>query len=289
VDDFLFDPTDAEKAAAMAAALRRQQNLGLVAQLSGDNVLTGVGNSLLQNSGRMQDMLANAGQQKAQRSFQEMMQGNQQAFQGGENSKNRSAEWNRLQAELGARSAADKAKAEAGKADATTGLRKEFSGLPEVKSFKEVKVAFDKIGRAARDPSPAGDLSLIFSYMKVLDPGSTVREGEFANAQNATSVPGQIINQYNRMLKGERLAPEMRTDFVNQAGNLFQSHASQYSGAAKKYRGLAEKGGLTPDDVADEFVSEQAGPAKVASDADFEALPSGSQFIGPDGQIRQKP
>lgn len=33
----------------------------------------------------------------------------------------------------------------------------------------------------------------------------------------------------------------------------------------------------------------QTGPARVANDAEYEALPSGTQFIGPDGKLRRKP
>lgn len=33
----------------------------------------------------------------------------------------------------------------------------------------------------------------------------------------------------------------------------------------------------------------QGGPARVANDAEYEALPSGTQFIGPDGKLRRKP
>ena len=35
----------------------------------------------------------------------------------------------------------------------------------------------------------AGDMALIFSYMKMLDPNSTVREGEYATAEAAAGVP----------------------------------------------------------------------------------------------------
>ena len=38
-------------------------------------------------------------------------------------------------------------------------------------------------------PDAAGDMALIFSYMKMLDPNSTVREGEYATAQDAGSIP----------------------------------------------------------------------------------------------------
>lgn len=35
--------------------------------------------------------------------------------------------------------------------------------------------------------------------------------------------------------------------------------------------------------------SVEGGPKRISSDADYDALPSGAQFIGPDGKLRQKP
>jgi len=39
----------------------------------------------------------------------------------------------------------------------------------------------------------------------MLDPGSVVRESEFATAQNAAGVPDQVRNMYNKVLSGTRL------------------------------------------------------------------------------------
>ena len=61
-------------------------------------------------------------------------------------------------------------------AEAISTARREFSGLPAVKSFAEQASAYGRVVASAEDPSPAGDLALIFNYMKVLDPGSTVRD-----------------------------------------------------------------------------------------------------------------
>ena len=96
-------------------------------------------------------------------------------------------------------------------------LRKEFSGLQELKDFKKVRTAYDKVIQGGTNPSPAGDISMIFNYMKILDPGSTVREGEFATAQKATNLPQQLVNKYNQVIKGERLGESQRDDFMNQA------------------------------------------------------------------------
>jgi hypothetical protein len=128
-------------------------------------------------------------------------------------------------------------------------LRKEFSSLPEVKDFKDVDVAFRKIQSAAKNVSAAGDLSLIFGYMKMLDPGSTVREGEFANAQNAGGVDDRIRAAYNKVTDGQRLSDSQRQDFLAQAQGVYGAQRSRFQESADMYRALAQKGGLDPDDV----------------------------------------
>jgi hypothetical protein len=98
------------------------------------------------------------------------------------------------------------------------GLRKEFVG--QAQPFKETRDAFKRL--VASEPSAQGDLSLIFGYMRMLDPGSVVRETEFATAENAAGVPDVIRNMFNRVQTGERLNPEQREAFIGQAGNLYQ-------------------------------------------------------------------
>lgn len=104
-------------------------------------------------------------------------------------------------------------------------LRNEWLKNPQTKVTQEVSAAVEKIRTVGKgEPSAAGDMSLIFSYMKLLDPGSTVREGEFANAQNAEGIPGRIMNLYNQARNGERLNPDQRKDFVNRAEQLYDVH-----------------------------------------------------------------
>lgn len=128
-------------------------------------------------------------------------------------------------------------------------LRKEYNSLPEVKDFKDVSTSFEKIRRAAQNPSAAGDLSLIFAYMKVLDPGSTVREGEFANAQAAAGADQRLLSAIGQVRSGQRLTDEQRRDFLAQAQKLYDSHKVSFQRARDMYRGLAAKANAAPDDV----------------------------------------
>ncbi len=57
----------------------------------------------------------------------------------------------------------------------------------------------------------------------MLDPGSTVREGEFATAQNSGGIDTAIVNIYNKAREGTRLTPQQRKMFSNRANKLFSA------------------------------------------------------------------
>lgn len=83
-----------------------------------------------------------------------------------------------LQRESRARSAAER------------GLRADY--LKEAGSFIKVRDSFDRVQIAVQDPTGASDLSLIFAFMKMLDPTSVVRESEFAAAASIGSIPQRL-------------------------------------------------------------------------------------------------
>lgn len=137
--------------------------------------------------------------------------------------------------------------------DAISTARKEFTSLPVVKAFTTQTTAYGRVISSAQDPSPAGDLALIFNYMKVLDPGSTVREGEFATAQDSGSVDDRTRGLYNRIVNGERLSAQQRADFADRATRLYSGAEQQYGNISEQYRGFAVAAGLPPEQVIPDF------------------------------------
>lgn len=126
-------------------------------------------------------------------------------------------------------------------------LRQDF--LTVSKSFKDVKEGYSRIVESAKNPSAAGDLSMIFSYMKILDPTSVVREGEQATAANARGVPEAVKSWYNRVLSGEKLSEDQRADFLNRAGMLYKSAESQQEQIEGQFEAMARRQMINPDDV----------------------------------------
>jgi hypothetical protein len=126
-------------------------------------------------------------------------------------------------------------------------LRDDFTKAS--KDFVLTRDAFTRLKEAARNPSAAGDLSLIFGFMRMLDPSSTVREGEFATAQNAAGVPDRVRNYYNRVMSGERLTDAQRADFVGQAESLYSGALRNHTKVEGQYTEIAKRNNIDPRDV----------------------------------------
>ncbi len=126
-------------------------------------------------------------------------------------------------------------------------LRQEYT--KQSQTFLDVQRSYSRIQASAQSPSAAGDLALIFSFMKLLDPTSVVREGEQASAQNATGVPQQIRNMYNRVINGERLNEAQRDDFLSRSESLYGAQKKIQEPTDNYYRTLAEQRGLNPTNV----------------------------------------
>ena len=135
--------------------------------------------------------------------------------------------------------------------DEETKLRGEYTNLS--KDFFTQRDAYGRVKTSEKDPSAASDVSLIFNFMKLLDPNSVVREAEYATAETAGSIPQRVWAQYNKAVDGERLAPDMRADFIKQAGNIYNVADRQHLKRVKVYTGLAKRKELDPDSVVIDF------------------------------------
>jgi hypothetical protein len=139
------------------------------------------------------------------------------------------------------------------------GLRGDFEQAPAYKSFATVSPAYSNIKAALSDESGAGDMSGLYSYIKLLDPGSAVREGEVATAQNTSNVPDAILTLYNRALSGQFLSPTQRADFRRNAENIYQNSRTLFKKHQDNYRGMSKR--LFIDDANVVYDIEDAAPA----------------------------
>ena len=131
--------------------------------------------------------------------------------------------------------------------DRAKGLRKEYNDAS--KDFFKVRDAKARIEASVEEPDATGDIALIFNYMKMLDPGSTVREGEYATASQAGGVDSAVLNIYNRLISGERLQPEQRNMFSSRASKLFKKAETQNKKDLNDVLRVGRQYGLTKSDI----------------------------------------
>jgi hypothetical protein len=144
-------------------------------------------------------------------------------------------------------------------------LRSEFTA--QAKPFVELAQAYQKIETAAKNNTSAGDIALIYGFMKVLDPGSVVREGEFATAANAGGVADTVRNMYNRALSGQRIGENIRNDFLGQARNIIESQRVLSDDMVARYTGVAQNYKLDPNQVVFDPFKRMKTPAQIAAEA----------------------
>ncbi len=144
------------------------------------------------------------------------------------------------------------------KFDKAKAFREEVSR--EQKMFKQLRDAFDRAEVSANQNSPAGDLALVFNFMKMLDPGSVVRESEFKTAADAKAwlgrsdedgltVPNKIRSIILKAREGQILLPEQRKDFVETSSNLFKSKRKRNDTFRKKKVAQGKRFGLEEADI----------------------------------------
>jgi hypothetical protein len=154
-------------------------------------------------------------------------------------------------------------------------LRTEFQA--QVKPYVELGQAYQKIETAAKNPSAAGDIALVYGFMKVLDPGSVVREGEFATAQNAGGIPDTVRNLYNKALDGQRLGEKIRSDFLQQARNLVESQRVMSNDLMTRYTDVAKNYKLDPNQVVFDPFKRIQTPEQIIGDATKTNIPTTRQ------------
>ncbi len=142
--------------------------------------------------------------------------------------------------------------------DNTLKLRGDFRSEPIYKAHQEVQSAYSQIQQGLKMASPAGDLAGATKIMKLLDPGSVVRESELGMAMAATGAMDRLENYASNIMKGTKLTPSQRKDFQALADRLYGESVKQYNAKRSEYQGIAQRNQLNEADI----LGPQAQPAK---------------------------
>jgi hypothetical protein len=108
---------------------------------------------------------------------------------------------------------------------------------------------FNVIKESASSNSGAGDIALVTSFMKMLDPGSVVRETEFANARDTASLLDKLKNQKEQIETGKFLTTTQRKDFIALSQKYLEAAEREGLSARRTIETLVKNYNLNPENV----------------------------------------
>jgi hypothetical protein len=133
--------------------------------------------------------------------------------------------------------------------DKAKDLREKFDAEPETRKYRVAQTALHQIRSSAESGTGVGDISLIYQYIKMLDPDTGVREGEIALAGQTGSLPDRVVNTYNNILKGHKLSDKQRKQFADEASRLLQVRSKGMEEHVEWLQAAARRNKLNPDDI----------------------------------------
>jgi hypothetical protein len=115
--------------------------------------------------------------------------------------------------------------------------------------YLEAQNANNGLQSAATQKTPAGDYALIYSFVRLQDPGGRVTESEFETSGRAGSLPDRAQAAYNRLINGKMLDDDMRADFLNTGTRQYNNHLKQHQRVLEDARGFATRHGFEVVDI----------------------------------------
>jgi hypothetical protein len=113
----------------------------------------------------------------------------------------------------------------------------------------ESRINYDKMLESAKIQAGLGDVALITAFMKMLDPGSTVRDSEFATARDTAGLRASLENYLEKVKTGEFLSDSQRKVFTDLAGKYLEAAEKDGAKTRKSMEGIVDRLGLNPADV----------------------------------------
>ena len=119
-------------------------------------------------------------------------------------------------------------------------LASAFKQEPIYKDFSDMKSSFGQVVSSLSQGTPIGDVAGATKVMKLLDPGSVVRETELGIAMAAAGRMDRLNNYFNNMMTGQKLTPTQREDFKALSNELYAAAGQAYNQKRDEYRGFGE-------------------------------------------------
>jgi hypothetical protein len=147
----------------------------------------------------------------------------------------------------------------------TTDLKKQFGGEPIYKEFAGMQTAYSQVTSAIKQGTPIGDTAAATKIMKLLDPGSVVRETELGMAMAATGKMDRLKNYMDLYISGKKLTDSQRVEFQSLADQLYNAAATAYNSKRGEYERIGKGFKLNTDLALGEPAKVVGGESDLAS------------------------
>ena len=132
-------------------------------------------------------------------------------------------------------------------ADGEDKVRGEFAKVKAIND--QTLVSSGKVKSSFSQNTAAGDLAGIIAFMKMIDPGSTVREGEVLTVKKAGGIDDKTITLYKQLFKGESLSADQRKDFMTTADNLIKADNASFNSNVNRLKVLSKNRGYNDENI----------------------------------------
>jgi hypothetical protein len=112
-----------------------------------------------------------------------------------------------------------------------------------------VKDAFSNMKELGKQKTGASDMGMVYAYIKLLDPNSTVGPGEKASAEKAGGLSENVRGQINQLLSQGSLSDKQRQDLISSSKQLYGTKAKSYKKKVAESKKLAESYRVNPSNV----------------------------------------
>lgn len=151
---------------------------------------------------------------------------------------------------------ADKEKRGTASFSEISSMRKEFSGIPAIKNYNEIKRQVGNVTntynayKSGKLKANAADQTMVTTLNKILDPTSVVRESEFARTAAGQSLLARMEGYANKMAKGGGgLTDAEREDLYNAMMEMYRANEDEANAYIQSYTDLANRYGINPADI----------------------------------------
>jgi hypothetical protein len=125
--------------------------------------------------------------------------------------------------------------------------KKTFMSEPIYKDFNDMKSAYGQVISALDQGSPIGDVAGATKVMKLLDPGSVVRESELGIAMAASGRMDRLKYYFDNWASGNKLTPTQRSDFKALSNELYAAAGQAYNQKRGEYLDFGASTGVELD------------------------------------------